>query len=224
MKKWQFPEVRWWIWSGERQHALRIMHSPQLDRLNLCICVRYGKLVSQWESMLLEKLCAMKPQKKEKKKADTLWKYEASSYQSDLIPPLLSLHGWFGAHGPASWMMSRAPHSGEDDINGGEMRGWEDIGRWVAWPGYLCQSYVMVITGPPRQRCEDSQPRSTLQLGVSFTNSHLSPLGFSKRPTNVEGSAKCAQSCQAWPRSDGQTESAGSAACVASWMPKCQGP
>lgn len=120
--------------------------------------------------------------------------------------------------------MSTAPQSG--DSNGGEMRGWEDIGRavsvlaWLSFP----ESYVMAITRPPRQRCVDSQPRSILQLRVSFTNSHLSPLAFPKSSTNVEGRAKCAQSCQAGPRSDGQTESAGSAACVASWMPKCRGP
>lgn len=59
---------------------------------------------------------------RETKKRKHIPKHEASSYQSDLIPPLLSLHRRFGA--PASWMMSTAPpHSGEDDSNGGEMRG-----------------------------------------------------------------------------------------------------
>lgn len=64
-----------------------------------------------------------------------------------------------------------------------------------------------------------SQPTSILQLWVSFTNSHLSPISFPKSSTNVEGRAKCAQSFQAWPRSGGQTERAGSAPHVASWMP-----
>lgn len=82
----------------------------------------------------------------------------------------------------------------------------------------------MVITHPPHNCCEDSQPKSVLQLGVSFTNSHLSLLGFPKSSTKVEGRAKCAQPRQGWPRSDGQTESAGSGACMASWMPKCRGP
>lgn len=82
----------------------------------------------------------------------------------------------------------------------------------------------MVITHPPHNCCKDSQPKSVLQLGVSFTNSHLSLLGFPKSSTKVEGRAKCAQPRQGWPRSDGQTESAGSGACMASWMPKCWGP
>lgn len=112
--------------------------------------------------------------------------------------------------------MSTAPRSGEDDSNGGErMRRYRAVSV-LALPGYLCESYVMAITRPIRQRCRDSEPRSILQLRVSFTSSHLSPLGFLKSSTNVEGRAKCAQSCQDWPRSGGQTESAGSAACVAS--------
>lgn len=119
--------------------------------------------------------------------------------------------------------MSVAAHSEEDDSNDSKMRGWEDIRHWVSWPGYLCHSYVIVITHPPNQCGEDSQSRSILQHRVSFTNSHLSPLGLPKSPTNVEGRAKCAQSCQVWPRSDGQIESAGSEAHVASWMPKCRG-
>lgn len=52
------------------------------------------------------------------RKGNTRPKYEASPYQSDLIPPLLSLHQWF-ACGPASWMMSTAPRSGEDESDGG---------------------------------------------------------------------------------------------------------
>lgn len=52
----------------------------------------------------------------------------------------------------------------------------------------------------------DSRPSSILQPEVSFTNSHLSPLGFPKSSTNVEGKAKCAQSCQARPRSGGTRE------------------
>lgn len=93
----------------------------------------------------------------------------------------------------------------------------------LGWPGYLCQSSVVAVTHPPRQRYGAGQPRSILQLRVSFTNSHLSPLGFPESSTNVEGGAKCAQSCQARPRSGGQTERAGSAPCVASRMPKRRG-
>lgn len=52
----------------------------------------------------------------------------------------------------------------------------------------------------------DSRPSSILQPEVSFTNSHLSPLGFPKSSTNVEGKAKCAQSCRAQPRSGGTRE------------------
>lgn len=115
-----------------------------------------------------------------------------------------------------------APKSREDDSNSGEMRRYQAVSVLV-WPSYLYPSYVMVIIRPPHQHCEDGQPRSILQLGVSFTNSHLSPLGFLKSPTNVEG-IEHAQSCQGWPRSGGQTESAGSTTCMASWMPKCQGP
>lgn len=104
----------------------------------------------------------------------------------------------------------------DEKISGGECPG-------LSWPGYLCHSYVIIISRPPRQCREDSRPRSILQYRVSFTNSHLSPLGLPKSPTNVEGRAKCAQSCQVWPRSDGQIERAGSTAHVASWMPKCCG-
>lgn len=39
------------------------------------------------------------------REGNTLPKYVASSYQTDLIPALLSLHQQFRA-GPASWMMS----------------------------------------------------------------------------------------------------------------------
>lgn len=122
--------------------------------------------------------------------------------------------------------MTTAPRGEDDDSNGGEMRGREDIGRWVSWSGSAIygHSYVIIATRPQRQSCEDSQPRSVLQLGVSFTNSHFRPLSFPKSPTNAEGRAKCAQSCQGWPRSGRRTESAGSAACMPSWMPKCQGP
>lgn len=95
----------------------------------------------------------------------------------------------------------------QEGSNGGEIRGWEDIGQWMSW--LPVSFYVMAITRPPRKSCGDSQPRSIFQLRVRFTNSHLNPLGFPKSSTNAESSAKCAQSCQAWPRSGGQTGRAG---------------
>lgn len=110
-----------------------------------------------------------------------VWGLFLSDWPHSSTPPLFT---------SVVWMMSTAPHRGDDDSNGGETRGWENIGQWVSGPG-LPMSWLFPV-----------QPRSILQLRVSFTNRHLSPRGFLKSSTNVEGRAKCAQSCQAWPRSN----------------------
>lgn len=76
------------------------------------------------------------------RKGNTFLKYEDSPYQSDLIPPLLSLHQWFGACG-----LSTAPYRGEDDSNGGEMRRYEAVSvvAWLSLPE-LCHGHYPSTT------------------------------------------------------------------------------
>lgn len=118
-------------------------------------------------------------------------------------------------------------HTGEDDSNGGEMRAWVDIGTGSV-PGLAWLSLPELVMSPlpvHHVRAAGTDSRGLFfNFGVSFTNSHLNPLGLMKSSTKVEGRTKCAQSCKAWPRSGGPTERAGNAAGVALWMPKRRGP
>ncbi|CAB1455996.1 unnamed protein product [Pleuronectes platessa] len=54
------------------------------------------------------------------------------------------------------------------------MRRYQEVSV-LARPGYLCQSFVMLITRPPHQRFEDSEPRAILQLGQTQAQGNGQP-------------------------------------------------